>query len=393
VGNKFKSRLKLVAGQTVIFLVLLLAIDLFLWVAIPIEKGLEKRQTIRFTQDEQGLKPEITYTQIGDGLRSLSMKSLQKPNNALRILCLGASTTNQSTQETKDTWCGILDRNLRASYPRANIQTVSYGKGGDTSIATALWIKHMAGQLKPDIVITLLGINDLTWRGGPGYRIGNVGTLTDSNVGILSDSKEKSSIFRALKDLCTDISQICRRLGEARQNLALQAALRKGTKVNWHSANLPNLRRKYRELPYVGDLARVPDPIDEFQGALDWLLGFFQQRSMSVIVLGQPTLWKSEMTSEEYDRLWFSVHTPSGPVRPSTSWLSNEMRKYNNVQKTEAKKFGFEYVELDDLIPKSLDYYFDDCHFTDKGSKRVAEVVLPTLKELLETRQASLVDR
>jgi hypothetical protein len=45
----------------------------------------------------------------------------------------------------------------------------------------------------------------------------------------------------------------------------------------------------------------------------------------------------------------------------------------------EAENVGFEYIDLDASMPKTLDYYFDDCHFTDKGSARVAAAVLPTL--------------
>jgi lysophospholipase L1-like esterase len=32
---------------------------------------------------------------------------------------------------------------------------------------------------------------------------------------------------------------------------------------------------------------------------------------------------------------------------------------------------------------------FDDCHFTDKGSMRVAEIVLPALKAALDARRVN----
>ena len=33
------------------------------------------------------------------------------------------------------------------------------------------------------------------------------------------------------------------------------------------------------------------------------------------------------------------------------------------------------FIDLDALLPKTLEYFYDDCHFTEKGSERVAEVL------------------
>jgi hypothetical protein len=149
----------------------------------------------------------------------------------------------------------------------------------------------------------------------------------------------------------------------------------------WH---YPTLRRKYRALPYVDAPIRSPDPIDEFRESVAWLFGFLQRSDIKLIALGQPVLWRANMTAEEQDSLWFPASTAEGPVRPSTAWLLNEMQRYNRAQKEEAEKLGFDYVDLDRLVPKSLEYYYDDCHHTDKGSARVAEAAFPTLKRMLE---------
>jgi len=41
-------------------------------------------------------------------------------------------------------------------------------------------------------------------------------------------------------------------------------------------------------------------------------------------------------------------------------------------------------VDLNGRIPKSLQYFFDDCHFTDLGSARVAEELFPLVKERVD---------
>jgi hypothetical protein len=168
MGHRVAKVLGLVAGNVAVFLLLLLGLDLALWAFAPVGKY-PPSFAIRIKQGTPGLKPEITYREIGAGLRSLSLPGLAKPDGSLRILCLGASTTAQTTQETEDSWCALLEKKLIFAQPewRDRLHTVSYGRGGDRALDTARWMEVMFAEIKPDIVITLLGINDLTW-GAPG---------------------------------------------------------------------------------------------------------------------------------------------------------------------------------------------------------------------------------
>ena len=60
------------------------------------------------------------------------------------------------------------------------------------------------------------------------------------------------------------------------------------------------------------------------------------------------------------------------------------MARYNEAQRNTAEVRGVPYVDLDARIPKTLDYYFDDCHYTDRGSRAVALAVLPALTETVK---------
>ena len=94
---------------------------------------------------------------------------------------------------------------------------------------------------------------------------------------------------------------------------------------------------------------------------------------MPALVLGQPVLWEAEMTADERARLWFPIFTPAGPVRPSGAWLAGEMQRFNRAQQHQAEALGATYFDLDGRIPKTLEFFFDDCHYTDAGSRRLAE--------------------
>ncbi len=156
--------------------------------------------------------------------------------------------------------------------------------------------------------------------------------------------------------------------------------------VNWDSGNLPNLQKAYRELPAADKVVRDPDPIEEFQGGVVWLLDFLKRRQVDVVVLGQPVVWRPDLPDDERHSLWFSVSSNTGKVRPGLDWLAGEMKRYNSIQEREAVARGYAYLDLNALMPKSREVFFDDCHFTDKGSHLIAQRTAPVLQKVLLKR-------
>lgn len=362
----FKSTLRLGLVNLAILALLLLVAEAFLWLFMPIgERGLDKT----FQQAIAGLRPVIRYTEIAPSIRARSARVPQKRPDTTRILCIGASTTQQTTQQIEDSWCGALEERLQALLGGTGkkVETLSTGRGGQRVVDTAMHLQDVVRTWKPDIVITLLGLNDLALNGGPGYVPRRVET---------SANKRRWT--------CATYLQLCRLVAEARAALQLKANLNQGAVVEWHSAGLRNLQSQYKALPFQEAPIRNPDPIDEFRSNIAWMLGYLQKSGIATLVLGQPVLWKAGMTAAETEALWFAVATPAGRVRTSGSWLNREMQRYNTVQAEAAARHGAAYLDLDARLPKTLDTYFDDCHFTDKGSAAVAELVAPAAKRVLD---------
>jgi len=337
------------------------------------------------TQNLPGLKKSIVYRSGKYGIRSLTRISNVKPDNTLRILCIGASTTNQPTQETQDTWCSILEAKLGEHYKNLDLQfhTFGFGRGGLRIADNIFWVQETFDKIEPDIVITLLGINDLAWNGGQDYKYSSIEeTITKKHPQRMISNTVNGYFkgnYNPIKYWCKKYSQICRRIVIVKRNLELKEQLKAGKVIEWHSSNLPKLRDEYRTLPQVETLTRNPDPINEFRDGMNWLVSFFKQKAVRVIMLGQPVLWQASPGASEFDSLWFSVATPSGKVRASGAWLVEEMTKYNLVQQSLAREYEMSYIDLDASIPKTSKYYFDDCHFTDLGSTYVATNILPVL--------------
>lgn len=364
--------LKAVATVCISALVALTLGDIIFWRMAPIY--LNDAISVRFEQNLPGLKGEILYTENAFGLRSISMKTRAKPDNSVRILALGASTTQQMTQGITDTWSGTLETLLNQAFmPQTRIEVAAYGRGGYRARDVLDWARTNLDRYDPDIVVLLLGINDLALNGGAEYQYGGRHELEQNPA--KHTEKKKGSLIT----VCLEYSQICRRLRALKHRLYPQQDGKR--EVEWHSENLSNLRREYSNLPMLRTPERHTDPIGEFSDATAMLIEKLSEMEIQVLVLGQPVLWKDSMTTDEINTLWLPINTMHGPARVPTGWLYREMLRYNAVQAKTADRFNTPYLDLDEQIDKNLENYFDDCHFTDIGSRRVAMAIFPIVRD------------
>lgn len=358
--------------------------EALLWTLLPMRSGTR----VAYSQSLPGVKSRIVYTADRYGLRSLSDWTLPKPPGTIRVLCLGASTTNQPTQSTEDTWSAILQRLLETQLAGSGvaIQVAAFGGGGQRVFNRVAWCEENLDRFDPDIVVTLEGINDLCFNGGPDYSYSG----SEARIASLRRAPSKSP---GLKRFFQTNSQLYRRAAALKNAIAARRALATGGMFEWHSKNLPELRAKYAAYPYVETLARDPDPIVEFGDGMRALLALFAERQIRPVVLAQPTLWKETMSEAEKSALWIYVDTPEGHVRPDGGWLAREMARYNAVQRDCAAAAGAAYVPLDEMLPKTLDAFFDDCHFTDAGNEQVARAILPEVAERVRAALQALPRR
>jgi hypothetical protein len=150
---------------------------------------------------------------------------------------------------------------------------------------------------------------------------------------------------------------------------------------------MPELRRLYESRPLRTTLTRDPDPLVEFGDCMNALMRFLHENRIPTLVCAQPVLWKPEMAPAESNLLWMAVATREGFVRPAPAWLCAEMARYNDLQRRLAAEYGARFVDLAAAVPASTEMFIDDCHFTDEGSRRVADAILLVLRELLAARR------
>jgi lysophospholipase L1-like esterase len=330
-----------------------------------------------YTQDLPGLKRKVTYERNMFGFRSVSgarARSAKKPPGAVRIICLGASTTDLPTQNAEDTWWGILEKRLNDEFrPEGRrVEVWARGRGGETAADALRWARHDLRSYAPDIVVLLQGVNDLCWHGGRGYT-------GAPEPGDAARPRKEWGGYPKWKLCLRQVSQIYRHASALRQRWRVREAIREGAAVEWHSGALPLLRQEHLQRPFRETLARDPDPIHEFGGRIQDLLTHLRASGVRCVVCEQPVLWSADLPEETRKCLWMPVATPSGFVRASPGWLAGEMAKYNRMQEAAALRSGARFVELASRLPRTPEMFFDDCHYTDLGNRRMAEAIFPAL--------------
>lgn len=364
----------------------LLLVEGMLWTVAPLAgRGDELRFPVR--QQIPGVRPEATYERNGFGFRSLSMRSEPKPPRTLRVVVLGGSTTDEATHDTADTWSGQLERSLRDAFApqKIAVEVLAYGRPGHTIVESLAFARLHLARFEPDLIITLDGINQLAWRGGPDYRYDGSSIAPEAG---------RARWLARLEDSCLAASQLCRRTRVAKNRLQIWWALQRGRALGWQAEELPTRRAEYAALPFVAEPRRNPDPIREFGDAVDALLTWVVSQQLDAVVLGQPVLWRPVPSDAERAVFWFPIQTPAGSVRADPGWMEREMRRYNGRQAEVARRHGFTFIDLDPILPKDLEHFIDDCHFTNRGSRLVAESITGAVRERLLARaeQRGLID-
>jgi hypothetical protein len=358
----------------------LLAAEAALRIAAPLAgRGDELRFPVH--QQIPGLRADATYERNGFGFRSVAMRTLEKPAGTLRVVVLGGSTTDEATHDTADLWSARLGRAVAPALAErgAEVEVLAYGRPGHTIVESLAFARRQLMDFAPDLVISLHGINELAWRGGPDYRYDGSSIAPDARPAFLARAE----------DACLDWLQLCRHARVAQNRLGIWWAMQRGRALGWQAEELPARRAEYTSLPEVAAPERPEDPSRELRDGLAALLDWSREHGVDALVLGQPTLWEPRPTEAERATYWFAIQTPQGPVRADPGWMLREMQRYNRIQGEVAAAAGFPFVDLEPGLPKDLEHFIDDCHFTLHGSQRVADLLAGVVTERLLARVAS----
>jgi len=293
--------------------------------------GLEGRQS--FTTNEYGFR--------GDSL------VVPKPAGEFRIFVVGGSTAECFYLDDDDDMSRVVQNELalRAEEARS-IKAYNVGLSGTASDDHIAMIAQRLVHLEPDLVVVFAGLNDLR-RSLQGF---------DYLHYTPRDAAPSPFYKRWLLQ-----SQIVRRLVYARRRVDPDPATVLETRTL--KSDYGRKIALQQSIPETDATVRVD--VTSYRNNLRSMIGMARANRFELVFMTQPSTWNSGVDPGAGDRHWMRLYHD---VVYREDTMDSALERLNDVMRTVAAEDSVPLYDLARALPKSLEFFYDDCHFTRAGA-------------------------
>lgn len=301
---------------------------------------------------------------------------LPRDAQTYRILAVGGSTTICVYLDDSQAWPYLLQQELNRSLGSDEVWVGNVGRPGHKTDHHILQVEKLLAQ-HPDIdmVVMLVGINDLI----PSLTVGRAAAPAPAR----SERQMLVMSFSVFPGWDDDTPWYQRNLFGRLRRLAtwrplpgtakLQPMDEKGEFV----ATLRRFRQKAARFRH--DLPSLERERAEYAAHLNEIIDITRGNDARLVLATQPTLWSEALTAEERRLLWAGgppfYRLRQGATYYSAEALAEGMRGYNQVLLGVCRERGVECVDAAAHIQPTTDNFYDDAHFTERGSAKLAGLI------------------
>ncbi|MEN6374713.1 MAG: hypothetical protein ABFD75_08030 [Smithella sp.] len=308
-----------------------------------------------------------------DGIRGDESSS----GRQYRILTIGGSTTECLFLDQEKSWPYALQKKLNNLH-MSKFWVGNVGKAGLSTREHFMHMKHLLPQYPEiDAVIILVGCNDLTRRliedkkYDPDFLDHYEYWKHRLIRGAFSETPYYKGKYRFRSGYYDELA-----IGSVIKQSMDMYVRRK--MIQDEAGNMfVNLRKLRKEaVQIVEDLPDLNSGLEEYKRNINAIIDIAQNQSVRIIFMTQPSLWKKDMTAEEKNLLWYGwIESQKSKRYYSVAALMKGMQAYNDTLLKVCRTRGIECIDLAEKFPRSSAIFYDDVHFTDKGSLMTADVV------------------
>jgi len=310
-------------------------------------------------EDSSGIRhnvPNVRYEKWE--INSLGFRGkeidLKKKEGQIRIVCLGGSETFGVFEDEGKEWPSQLGEMLKDQFPK--VEVINASVAGLTIKNKKAYVEKYVLPLKPDIMITtqgaLLPITD-SMRGVESKRL----------VNRVEGKMVKNPVMKFISHLMVF--------------LKVEEAIR-GLLPEFLSArmNIWRLRRRIRKkerkhLTNKELMDKVPEYIIlEFEEDLRLFVQYLKESHIAPVISTYPTLF-TPLNKDIHKNLLLSIRRLC--VELSDDGVIDASIKFNDAMRRIASKQNVALIDNDHLMPKTLEYFVDYSHYTDKGAEFIAK--------------------
>jgi lysophospholipase L1-like esterase len=320
-----------------------------------------------------GISGESRFESNSLGIRGDEPRS----SHTYRILAIGGSTTECLYLDQFETWPYLLQKTLNENAPFHNVWVGNAGMGGRTTRHHLTAMRYLPlKEMRVDAVIFLVGFNDFSKRlsqdesydphflARPGA---NEKLVYETFRGTSMRPYTNSPFFKK-----TALWQMLMKAKEMflRKNIEVQDEAGRFY-VTWRE-----LRQGASEIR--NELPKLSSALEEYARNINMIIDVAQQKSVRLIFLTQPTMWKPGLSEELSSLLWGgrvgALQQISGKPYYSVEALEIGMKRYNEILLNICQTRGMECIDLSDL-EKDTTVFYDDAHFNESGARKISMVL------------------
>lgn len=300
--------------------------------------------------------------------------------HARRILAVGGSTTLCVYLDDAHAWPRLLQGRLNAALAPATAWVGNVGRPGHKTIHHILQVEKLLPQYPEiDTLVLLLGFNDF---------VPHLTALTHPSLAVEPTPRQQLAMaFSVFPGWDADTPWYARNLlGRALWRLRWRPL--RGTEelqpMDAKGAFQATLRH-YRQRA-GRTLTRLPDLASGravFAANVGRVIDAAQRRGVRVVLVTQPTLWRPGLSAEALALLW-AGGPPFYALREGADYygveaLAEGMAAYNATLLHVCAERGALCIDAASQLPRSLEVFFDDAHFTEAGAARLADLIAERL--------------
>jgi len=295
--------------------------------------------------------------------------ALERRPGTFRVVVLGGSTVFCAPLPLESTPTEVMRRGLEAARPDLGIEVQNAGAEWHCSEHSLIKLLTQVRALKPDVVVVIHAMNDLyrsfapepfsvgAYRDDYGHFLGPVSAL-------VKDDATWAFVRMRLGYWCSDLLH-----DQVRVTGPTGEGVRGITSMFFPKSEEVEIR----DWP----------SLSAFRRNLDDFVRTAQEAGIQVLVASEPYLYRADLTARESEVLWFARAHQQGGRRASLASMIDGMERFNAAGREVAQAREARFLDLAAALPKDLEHFYDDVHYTPRGATRVGEVLAEALAPML----------
>jgi lysophospholipase L1-like esterase len=293
------------------------------------------------------MSPVITHT-----TNSMGFRAEEPPvdwDRWLTIVTIGGSTTHDYYIDDLKTWSHLLQENLREVRPDTWVGNAGFS--GHSTRAHILFMQEVIPAVLPDIVVLLVGANDMIYS-----------TRVDpSGAGIRNERPSLEYKFIASSRLLQILSTWIR--GSFGNEYML-------------TENLP----PYIPIPLDGPEMELPEnlrdlctSLNEYSDNIREIIRLGRASGVQIIFMTQPSLWEDSDYWRGIQESYYWGPGENSRLSAATAWRILEI--FNSELISICSSEGIPCMDLASMVPHSPEYFYDGMHFNEAGARLVSDLL------------------